>query len=216
MSCYDSSSPVPRRFGHPSLRGTVIVDGSDEASQGSWGALLRLCRALRPRSGRTRLASEDGRRSRESLFPAAFACSSHCLPVPQSTPWSLFSPPRGASVLSPPYITTRTPTSCKLSGLNRTASALAVYASQLRVAPTPRKTRFPAGGQPLPGGLDFPLGLHRSFCHVYMTSPSPGFAWRNTYTYSLFHFEPPHRSRRCSSSWPETIRHECFGFSPIL
>lgn len=52
-----------------------------------------------------------------------------------------------------------------ISGLNSTASAIAVYASQSRVAPEPRKTRSRLVANPLPTGLVPARAPVRSFRH---------------------------------------------------
>jgi hypothetical protein len=66
-----------------------------------------------------------------------------------------------------------------ISGLNHTAYALAVYASQLRVSPAPRKTRFRLAATLRRAGLsrkapDRGFGL----CYSLMTSPSAKLPWR--------------------------------------
>ena len=51
-----------------------------------------------------------------------------------------------------------------------------------RLSPLTTQDSLPAGGQPLPGGSAYPLGLAKRFprCHPRSTSlpPSPGFTWR--------------------------------------
>ena len=49
-----------------------------------------------------------------------------------------------------------------MSGLNDTACPLAVYASPRRL-PDATQNSLPVGGQPFPGGSDYPLGSMRSF-----------------------------------------------------
>lgn len=102
---------------------------------------LRAC-AVFSDPGRTFTPSpEDDRRLGELLLPAAFACDlrrCRCL-IPFVV---AVSPPRGVSVLPSPIANTGAPTTYFLSGLNRTAPALAVYASQRRLVTTPRKTRL--------------------------------------------------------------------------
>ena len=64
-----------------------------------------------------------------------------------------------------------------ISGLNHTAFAPAVYAS-CRGCPTTTQDSLPAGGQPLPDGIDYPLGSDERFqinCHP----PFLSLAWRN-------------------------------------
>ena len=96
-----------------------------------------LCRALRPRPDLT--AHGRPLRHGESLLPAAFAI----LPVPQSMPWPRNIPRVAQSDAAPAHGTTRAPTTCTLSGLNHTASALTAYASQSGSSlGQPRKTRF--------------------------------------------------------------------------
>ena len=63
---------------------------------------------------------------------------------------------------SPAQTTTKAP-ALRLSRLNHTASALAVYASQWWIAPPPRKTRFWLPGQALPDGLGYPKGPGERF-----------------------------------------------------
>src|SRR6266545_3723736 len=72
-------------------------------------------------------------------------------------------------------------TTAPISGLNHAAYELAVYASQCW-SPNTTQDSLPAGGQPLPGGSQYPLGLTRRFprCLPLLTSlpPSPGLTWR--------------------------------------
>ena len=50
----------------------------------------------------------------------------------------------------------------KISGLDRTASGLAVYASQWR-SPATTQDSLPAAGQALPGGIRYPQGCNERF-----------------------------------------------------
>jgi hypothetical protein len=65
-----------------------------------------------------------------------------------------------------------------LSGLNDTASVLAVYTLQgtLLVA---TQDSLPAAGQALPGGIGYPQGCDERFQRCYTLSPFLSFAWRN-------------------------------------
>lgn len=70
----------------------------------------------------------------------------------------------------------------RLSGLNHTAFALAVYASQLSFSRgncTATQNSLPAGGQPLPGGIGYPQNYSVKFQSLYLhdfplTQASPG------------------------------------------
>ena len=53
-----------------------------------------------------------------------------------------------------------------ISGLNRTAFDLAVYASQGR-SPAPTQDSLPAAGPALPDGIGYPQGSDKRF-HIYM------------------------------------------------
>ena len=81
----------------------------------------------------------------------------------------------GVSVLPSAVLTTSASTLRHLSGLTHTACTLPVYASQTPL-PTPTQHSVPAGGQPLPGGTDYPLDHFERFLafrHV-MRSSFPG------------------------------------------
>jgi hypothetical protein len=79
----------------------------------------------------------------------------------------------GALLLPPPMSTASAPSHCKLSRLYRTALHTRCLRFAARVTPAPRKTRFPGGGQPFPGGL-FPARFPREVsAFVYIASSSP-------------------------------------------
>ena len=69
--------------------------------------------------------------------------------------------------------TTKAPTT-ELSGLNRTALGLAVYASSGALR-HPTQNSLPAAGQALPGGIQYPQGSYERFfsCNRYIRSPFP-------------------------------------------
>jgi hypothetical protein len=62
-------------------------------------------------------------------------------------------------------------TTAPISGLHHAAYELAVYASCATLAANTQDS-LPAGGQPLPGGSDYPLGLTRRFQVVVPPSTS--------------------------------------------
>jgi len=65
-----------------------------------------------------------------------------------------------------------------LSGLYRAASALAVYASQPRLATAPRKTRLQPVANPCCAGL-VTRRAPREVSDTTWLPPHPSFAWRN-------------------------------------
>ena len=73
-----------------------------------------------------------------------------------------------------------------ITGLNHTAYALAVYASQLR-SPAPTQDSLPAGDHDLGRSGLSPAGLQRRFLFSSSRPPSPGLSWR---TRIRFHCSP--------------------------
>ena len=81
-------------------------------------------------AGGLRLALRTSSIRGELLFPAAFACGSSPLPVPQSAHLVRFSRCLAARRIVPACKNDEDPVPRLISGLNDTASAITVYASQ--------------------------------------------------------------------------------------
>jgi hypothetical protein len=64
------------------------------------------------------------------------------------------------SGVAPVASKTRAPAGEEISGLNSTASTLAVYASQW-LSPAPTQDSLPDAGQALPGGIGYPQGSEK-------------------------------------------------------
>ena len=85
-------------------------------------------------------------------------------------PFALFSDPGRTTRIrpircagaAPAMSTTKAPTKTHLSGLNRTALGLAVYASSCAL-PHPTQNSLPVAGQALPDGIGYPQGCAERF-----------------------------------------------------
>jgi len=84
---------------------------------------------------------------------------------------------RDARMLLPHCRRRKLTTRVLISGLNHTAFAPAVYAS-CRGCPTTTQDSLPAGGQPLPDGIDYPLGSDERF-QINYHPPFLSFTWRD-------------------------------------
>ena len=102
--------------------------------------------------------------------PCAFALLSD--PGQTPTPGPIFD----AAMLFPLF-RRRKLSATSISGLYHTAFALAVYAS-CRSCPTTTQDSLPAGGQPLPDGIGYPLGCAERF-QIYYHPPFLSLTWRN-------------------------------------
>ena len=110
------------------------------------------------------------------VFPIRHLLGRKCsdLPGSQETPLyichvlrprpDIHARPLGRFSAAPANVTTKAPTTSVISRLNIMASVLTVYKSA-RVPPllTTTQDSFPAGGQPLPGGVGYPPGLVEDF-----------------------------------------------------
>jgi hypothetical protein len=124
--------------------------------------------------------------------------SSRASQVP-GEPWcayAVFSDPGGTGATRPairwsgtvPDVAKpRTTRGCAISGLNSTASALAVYASWYGLRRRCTQDSLPAAGQALLGGIVYPQGSYERFqrCNRYIHPPFPSFAWRSATLPSL-------------------------------
>ena len=91
-----------------------------------------------------------------------------CAHAPLSDPGGHTTPGLYSAALLPSGLQTPSaPTMSRISGLNHAAWTLAVYASPQQL-PTAAQDSLPAGGQPLPGGLNGPLGPSRNFMAASM------------------------------------------------
>ena len=161
------------------LLGGTAARGFRGGLPGSWGTLRAFAMLSDP--GPTSSPSlGDDLRFGESLFPAAFACDSSPLPVPQSVLDRLSRRP-AALRCCPRSIEPRrllTTSFCFRGSITWPQHSLSTLRSSRHRDTT--QDSLPAGGQPLPRG---PLPAHRVPREVSASStslpPHPGFAWRN-------------------------------------
>ena len=168
------SAPTPdrpsRRASFPSRNGTVRA-----LDVRSWGR-----RARHPRAWAVQPGVPPGSLARRrSGLPGSWGAPHVCMPR-SSTPASSSRPAScGVSIRPSVFLTTSALAGIISRGsITRPAHSLCTLRSADHSATTQHSV--PAGGQPLPGGTGYPLGLHRKVSEIALTSlpPFPGFAWR--------------------------------------
>src|SRR5271157_4588287 len=107
-------------------------------------------------------------------FPGNPRDHSPCSPTPVGP--SRLSRPWVSCLARPPRLTRTRAHHEEISGLNRTAFDLAVYASSWRL-PAIMQDSLPAAGPALPGGIGYPQGSCERF-HGCNDSPFPSFLAR--------------------------------------
>jgi hypothetical protein len=180
MTWHFLSSPGSLRVWFPGFNGTTkcsdLLRLSRQARLPSPGDTLRcVCRFApvgperRPRawgssSGPHCRTVYAGRQLRISQVPGQPLCSFALFFDPGRT--TRIRPLRCVGT-APAMSTTKAPTTTSLSGLNSTASELAVYASS-GALPHPTQNSLPVAGQALPDGIAYPQGCYEEFQSCFL------------------------------------------------
>ncbi len=131
------------------------------------------------------------RRSGPPRFPGNPCAPMPCSPTPAGPTRLALGTLVGAA---PAMSKTKAPTINVISGLNRTALELAVYASCGR-SPGPHATLASGCWPALPDGIDYPQGSSERFPRIYISFPLPELAWRK----DILYFSAAHLAPRRSS-----------------